>query len=270
MTQNNVDADFVDGLQLIIDSLIKEGAEEDPPEEAPKSFDDWFQGPFGKDSSDEAGESANQEIQKILPVLGALAGGVARGVGAAAQGVGRAAGAVGGAVGDSVEDSGIESASDVDLPEADHWCPDVMDWHTPDHEPAKAPSVHINVDNHNGDDPYKSENADKDVDKEYDQKTNLPPEFGKPEEGESIAEPFLRRREDVEEDIEKQEGSLPSETAVSMAMAREYNQSLDVLKIWASVDRVLPKDDEWLKVLKVWKNRQFVRRFFIMNQILSN
>jgi len=249
MTENNVDTNFVDGLQLIIDSLIKE------------------------DESDTFEEST--AIEKVLPLaaLGAIGGAVA--------------GAAGKAVGEVVE-TGAEAAQQMsdtdekgeglrknteDLPEANHWCPDVMDWHTSDHEPAKAPSVHINVDNHNGDDPYKSENADKGVDKSllpgglnpltgqpsvpkpkvekggYDQNTNLPPEFGKPEEGESIAEPFLRKREDVEEDIEKQEGSIPgdmgaSETAVSMAMAREYNQSLDVLKIWASVDRVLPKDDE--------------------------
>ena len=56
MTQNNVDTDFVDGLQLIIDSLIKEGADEDPPKEGPKNFEEWFKGPFGKDSSDEVGE----------------------------------------------------------------------------------------------------------------------------------------------------------------------------------------------------------------------
>jgi len=188
MTQNNVDTDFVDGLQLIIDSLIKE------------------------DESDIFDESTN--IEKILPLaaLGAVGGAVA--------------GAVGQAVGDVVE-TGAEAAQQMsdtdekgeglrknteDLPEADHWCPDVMDWHTSDHESAKAPSVHINVDNHSGDDPYKSENADKDVDKEYDQKTNLPPEFGKPDKGESIAEPFLRKREDAEEDIEKQDATaVPSD-----------------------------------------------------------
>ena len=208
-----------------------------------------------KNSSDEVGEhEESNEIEKIGPLAAILP----QVIGAVAQGVG----------GGIDSASSAEQMSDTDgLPEADHWCPDVMDWHTSDHEPAKAPSVHINVDNHNGDDPYKSENADNDVDKEYDQKTNLPPEFGKPEEGESIAEPFLRKREDAEEDIEKQEGgvgtsmppsSMPSADsesqsqspaaestpATSMAMAREYDQSLDVLKIWASVDRALPKDEE--------------------------
>jgi len=301
MTESNVDTDFVDGLQLIIDSLIKE------------------------DESDIFEEST--AIEKALP-LAAVGGAIAGAVGQAVKfGGGASGGAIGAAtpisqggvslnrsdtdekgerlgknsegiedVGERVSHNGasshlpqdkrpldtsivgggqikhqtnIQNADENELPEANHWCPDVMDWHTSDHEPAKAPSVHINVDNHNGDDPYKSENADKDVDKSflpnpgkpppiskpkvekggYDQNTNLPPEFGKPEEGESVAEPFLRKREDAEEDIEKQEGSTPSdmgtsETAVSMAMAREYNQSIDVLKIWASVDRVLPKDDE--------------------------
>jgi len=229
MTENNVDTNFVDGLQLIIDSLIKE------------------------DESDTFEEST--AIEKILPLaaLGAIGGAVA---GAAGKAVGEVA-EVGAEAAQQMSDTDEKGEKTTeDLPEADHWCPDVMDWHTSDHEPAKAPSVHINVDNHNGDDPYKSENADKDVDKEYDQKTNLPPEFGKPEEGESIAEPFLRKREDVEEDIEKQGGMggatpppPPPRTTVgasssSMAMAREYDQSLDVLKIWASVDRALPKDDE--------------------------
>lgn len=234
MTQNNVDTDFVDGLQLIIDSLIKE------------------------DEGSNLEDEESNEIEKALPLaaLGAVGGAVA--------------GAVGDAVG-QVAETGADAAQQMsdtdekgegfskDLPEADHWCPDVMDWHTSDHEPAKAPSVHINVDTTNGDDPYKSENADE-VDKEYDQNTNLPPEFGKPDEGESVAEPFLRKRESMDEDIEKQE-AVPSDSgtvgtsmppssmqqpsdASSMTMAREYIQSFDVLKIWASVDRALPKDDD--------------------------
>jgi len=227
MTENKVDIDFVDGLQLIIDSLMKD---------------------------------SSTDIEKVLPL-------------AALGAIGAVAGAAGQAVGDVVstgaeaaqqmsdtdekgegikKNTDIPDADDNDLPEANHWCPDAMDWHTSDHEPAKAPSVHINVDNHDGDDPYKSENADKDVDKEYDQKTNLPPEFGKPDEGESIAEPFLRRREDAEEDIEKQAGTMGASsppmsgtgTGTSMVMSKEYDQSLDILKIWASVDRALPKDED--------------------------
>ena len=59
----------------------------------------------------------------------------------------------------SIESSHLEKADDAELPEADHWCPDVQEWHTSDHEAAKAPSVHVNVDQDNGDDPYQSENC---------------------------------------------------------------------------------------------------------------
>jgi len=41
----------------------------------------------------------------------------------------------------------MELQDDDDLPEATHWCPDVQAWHTADHGPAQAPSVHVNVDN---------------------------------------------------------------------------------------------------------------------------
>ena len=262
MTQINVDTDFVDGLQLIIDSLMK----------------------------DDASKTSDKEFEK-----------------------------------DGLSDSGYVTLDHTDdLPEADHWCPDAMDWHTSDHESAKAPSVHINVDHHNGDDPYKSENdgeigkilpllaaiapavgavgavggavgeavgqvaetgaeaaqqmshtdehkvKDDDVDKEYDQNTNLPPEFGKPEKGKSIAEPFLRKREDGDEDegIKKQQdipheqeglampptASMPPATMeggseprfAPPTVAKSYDQSFDVLKIWASVDRALPKNEDLL------------------------
>ena len=55
----------------------------------------------------------------------------------------------------------ISKSEDVIIKDdADHWCPDVQEWHTADHEPANPPSVHVNVDNSNGDDPYQSENGD--------------------------------------------------------------------------------------------------------------
>ena len=86
----------------------------------------------------------------------------------------------------------ISKSDDVIIKDdVDHWCPDVQEWHTADHESANPPSVHVNVDNTNGNDPYQSENED--VDKEYDQNSNLEPSS---QEGgsDSIAEPFLRRK----------------------------------------------------------------------------
>ena len=54
-------------------------------------------------------------------------------------------------------------------------------------------------------------------------KTNLPPEMGKREEGESIAEPMLRRKEIRKADVE--------------GLAR----GIDLFKMWASVDQTLEK-----------------------------
>jgi len=187
--------------------------------------------------------------------------------------------------------------------EVDHWCPDVQAWHTADHEPAEPPQVHINVADAKGDDPYKSENTEdvekqstvgnenqgggtfgnkdenrgmvvmEETEKEYDQNTNLPSEMGKRDEGESIAEPFLRRRKISEigddEEIEK-EGTGAETTSpqpatqspphdpepaspptgvtgrppvfTSEGINRSYDKPIDVLKIWASVDRELMKD----------------------------
>ena len=156
------------------------------------------------------------------------------------------------------------------LPEADHWCPDVQTWHTADHEPAQAPSVHVNVDN-NGDDPYQSENEDiekggvlagvaraaapaigqavgekigskikgndDDVTKgEYDQNTNLDRESQENSES-SVAEPFLNRYAVSDED--EDEGEEDVEKAVTMS----FDKSIDILKIWGSVDRILPKTE---------------------------
>ena len=53
----------------------------------------------------------------------------------------------------------MELQDDDALPEANHWCPDVQAWHTVDHGPAQAPSVHVNVDSNGGEAPYLSENA---------------------------------------------------------------------------------------------------------------
>ena len=57
-------------------------------------------------------------------------------------------------------DSISKSDDTIIKDDVDHWCPDVQEWHTADHEPANPPSVHVNVDNSNGDDPYQSENDD--------------------------------------------------------------------------------------------------------------
>ena len=165
----------------------------------------------------------------------------------------------------------ISKSDDVIIKDdVDHWCPDSQEWHTADHEPATPPNVHVNVDNTNGDDPYQSENED--VDKEYDQNSNLEPSS---QEGgsDSIAEPFLRRRaisEDAEKgdthDIDKShhgEGEVEKghryregESALKgdkplilddlgdvIEIKKAYEQSIDTLKIWASVDRQLIKDD---------------------------
>ena len=173
-------------------------------------------------------------------------------------------------------DSISKSDDTIIKDDVDHWCPDVQEWHTADHESANPPSVHVNVDNSNGDDPYQSENEDvekgwgavagkvagslaareagksknEDVDKEYDQNSNLEPSS---QEGgsDSIAEPFLRRRatsEDTEKgsthDIDKSHhGEGDVDKSHHEEIKKAYEQSIDTLKIWASVDRQLIKDD---------------------------
>jgi hypothetical protein len=209
---------------------------------------------------------------------------------------------------DSIEKSADESAGSILIKDdVDHWCPDVQEWHTADHEPAEPPKVHINVADADGDDPYKSENSDEGVEKqstvgnenqgggtfgnkdenygmvvleetekEYDQNTNLPPEMGKRDKGESVAEPFLRGRkisdvgdgEEVSKESRTGAESVSSQPAMqspgpeasssptpptgvtgqppwmtSEGIQRSYDQPVDMLKIWASVDRELKKDD---------------------------
>ena len=58
----------------------------------------------------------------------------------------------------SIEKSADSADSVLIKDGVDHWCPDVQEWHTADHEPADPPQVHINVAHAEGDDPYKSEN----------------------------------------------------------------------------------------------------------------
>lgn len=171
---------------------------------------------------------------------------------------------------DSIESSHIVKA-DEDLPEADHWCPDVQAWHTADHEAANAPSVHVNVDSDSGDDPYQSENAVEktgiaatvaraaapavgeaigtkisqgmDVEKgEYDQNTNL--ERHEQENTESsIAEPFLNRYATADEEDDESDDMSKSWDFIN-SVVQTHAKSIDILKIWGSVDRVLPKADD--------------------------
>ena len=183
---------------------------------------------------------------------------------------------------DSIESSYFAKSDDDandDLPEADHWCPDVQAWHTADHEPAQAPSVHVNVDGNSGDDPYQSENdvektsvaeTLKDVnhgrdriESEYDQNTNLD-RHAQENTPDSIAEPFLNRYDthesaeemeereesEKEDDVEKshhdeERGTLAMSLDKSNdfidALVRTHAKSIDILKIWGSVDRVLPR-----------------------------
>lgn len=199
---------------------------------------------------------------------------------------------------DSIEKSADGSADSILIKDdVDHWCPDVQEWHTADHKSAEPPQVHINVADAKGDDPYKSENSNEDVEKqstvgnenvgggtfgnkdenrgmvvmedtekEYDQNTNLSPETGKRDKGESVAEPFLRGRKisDIGDDLEKQNfGSAPTPPSntnesvetpqppqgvtgmedITKEYLGQYDQPIDMLKIWASVDRELKKDD---------------------------
>ena len=207
---------------------------------------------------------------------------------------------------DSIEKSAGESADSVLLKDdVDHWCPDVQEWHTADHNPAEPPQVHINVADAKGDDPYKSENSVEkqstvgnenvgggtfgnkdenegmvvmeDTEKEYDQNTNLPAEMGKRDKGDSVAEPFLRGRKvaEIGDDVEKQYTNTGAESVSALpsmgdtgdgefsemsppkgvtglasatgdsgsSIVRSYDQPLDMLKIWASVDRELQKED---------------------------
>tara|TARA_R110002020_G_scaffold317447_10_gene533080 strand:+ start:179 stop:1288 length:1110 start_codon:yes stop_codon:yes gene_type:complete len=71
--------------------------------------------------------------------------------------------------------------------------------------------------------------------KEYDQNTNLPPVSQEHHE-DSIAEPFLRRRIVNNDEDEEEEG-------------KNIEKSLDALKIWASVEKALPKIESNLTLI---------------------
>tara|TARA_Y100000310_G_scaffold88641_1_gene85696 strand:+ start:2744 stop:4096 length:1353 start_codon:yes stop_codon:yes gene_type:complete len=313
MTQSNVDDKFLNGLHLMIDSI-----ESSYLQKADRDYDAEYgelQEPYDEKMGSEVMGKRRNNPRLGLKRTDQFASGPPENRRIPQQ-------------------HGMMTAADEDdLPEADHWCPDVQEWHTSDHESAKAPSVHVNVDSDNGDDPYQTENGsdtgawddaskDEDLEKisvaatlkdvehgrdriesEYDQNTNLD-RHEQENSSDSIAEPFLNRyavRDDEEEeeeegeDVEKAEISpdipypswvkkpempepkpkfpgvepkpgepdprerkkkldLPGDTQprpleMSLDKSNDFIESLvqthaksiDILKIWGSVDRVLPK-----------------------------
>jgi len=315
MTQSDVDIDFLNGLQLMIDSMTASHLEK-ADDDIPDRFSD-APNPI-KRVSHNGDEEHLPEDQR--PLDASIAGG----------GKIKHQRNIQNADEDETEaDLGVASTdweSTNDLPEAEHWCPDVQAWHTKEHEPAKAPSVHVNVDQENGDDASQDENGEVEkaaglisgvaraaapavgaaigeklagkVEKgEYDQNTNLDREEQENSES-SIAEPFLNRREVAEETNEEDEdidkatsaekpigpgGTLDEGIAAWEKYAKEnkldpnkeypvspsgqhlvlpdkkgikksdedfieaveqtHGKAIDILKLWASVDRVLPKTD---------------------------
>ena len=123
MTQTNVDNQFLNGLHLMIDSIESSYLQ--------KADDD------DEDVKERISHNGDEPHlpEDRRPIDTTIAGG-----------------------GDIKHQRHIQNADEDDLPKADHWCPDVQEWHTSDHEPAEAPSVHVNVDSDNGDDPYQTEN----------------------------------------------------------------------------------------------------------------
>jgi len=257
MTQSRSDLDFLNSLHLMIDS-IESSYLEKADDDLPDRFSD------SPDAIKRVSHNGDEEHlpEDERPLDTSIVGG-----------------------GDIKHQRNIQNAGENDLPDADHWCPDVMDWHTSEHKPAKAPSVPINVGQDNGNDSAQSENTDiekvgvlagvvraaaptigqavgekigskikgnaveKDWDEtesvmgawgdagevekgEYDQNTNLEREEQENSEH-SIAEPFLNRYAISEEEEEEEDKDLET----------SFDKSIDILKIWGSVDRVIPKTD---------------------------
>ena len=328
MTQSDVDVDFLNGLQLMIDSMAASHLEKADDPDIPGRFAD---APDAKKRISHNGDEEHLPEDR-RPLDTTIAGGgpikYQRNIQNADEEEQE--------IEDNREVASTDWESTKDLPEADHWCPDVQAWHTSKHEPAKAPSVHVNVDSK--DDgiekigPVASVSAqEKDarhgtdsltghIENEYDQNTNLDRHQQENTE-ESIAEPFLHRREvnedeegEEDEDIDKQwdaeeheqeagenieiapkgagggyrrQGKLPAaarrlpttkehlerftrnigeggyadpdpyeddETADSQdvrksndgfidSVEQTHGKAIDILKLWASVDRVLPKTE---------------------------
>ena len=240
MTQPNVDDKFLSGLHLMIDSIESSYLQ--------KADDD----DDVKERVSHNGDRSHLPKEK-RPLDTTISGG-----------------------GEVKHQPYIQHADEDDLPKADPWCPDVQEWHTSEHKPAQAPSVHVNVDSDNGDDPYHTENGsdtgawddssdddDDDLEKisvaatlkdvehgrdriesEYDQNTNLD-RHHQENSPDSIAEPFLNRYETTEDEDDEEEdddeNSVKKSNEFIKSLYQTHAKSIDILKIWGSVDRVLPK-----------------------------
>ena len=323
MTQSDVDIDFLNGLQLMIDSMAASHLEKADDPDIPGRFAD---APDAKKRISHNGDEEHLPEDR-RPLDTTIAGGgpikYQRNIQNADEDEQE--------IEDNREVASTDWESTNGLPDADHWCPDVQAWHTSDHEPAKAPSVHVNVDSKEGDDRYQSENGEvekaesvarqlKDgghgidslpgYSKEYDQNTNLDRHEQENTE-DSIAEPFLHRREVNEEDTEENEnidkatsaekpigqgGTLDEATAAWEKYAKEnkldpnkeypvspsghhlvlpikpdrgikksdeefldaveqtHGKAIDILKLWASVDRVIPKTEVLVNDINILKS----------------
>ena len=157
MTQSDVDVNFLNGLQLMIDSMATSHLEKSNDPDIPGRFSD-APDPIKRVSHNGDDEHLPEDRR---PLDSTIAGGgqvkYQRNIQNADEEEQE--------IEDNREVASTDWESTNGLPDADHWCPDVQAWHTSDHEPAKAPSVHVNVDSKEGDDPYQSENGE--VEKQY-------------------------------------------------------------------------------------------------------
>jgi len=313
MTQSDIDIDFLNGLQLMIDSMAASHLEKSDDDDIPDRFSE-APDPIKRVSHNGDDEHLPEDQR---PLDSTIAGGgqikYQRNIQNADEEEQE--------IEDTREVASTDWESTSDLPEADHWCPDVQAWHTSDHEPAKAPSVSVRVDQDSGNEEIEKtagvvsgiaraaapavgaaigEKLAGKVEKgEYDQNTNLDREEQENSES-SIAEPFLNRREVAEEDTEEDEnidkatsaekpigqgGTLDEATAAWEKYAKENNldpnkeypvkpdkgikksdeefldaveqthgKAIDILKLWASVDRVMPKTEVLVNDINILKS----------------
>jgi len=108
MTQSKSDLDFLNGLHLMIDSIessqLQKADDDDDGEINP--WEDV------KERVSHNGDRPHLPREK-RPLDTTISGG-----------------------GEVKHQPHIQNADEDDLPEANHWCPDVQAWHTADHEPA--------------------------------------------------------------------------------------------------------------------------------------